>query len=217
MPKLLYFELWAKSASIKLLLKHANVDFVSEVPGQGDVKPWPEQKAEFPQRGGVPWFTNDKGETYTQSMSILRALAAENGYVADTPMGEYESDFTIDVLDDAFNVPGFPKAFFAGDGLTQEQRDLVSGALIKALDILDARWADGRKYVAGDKVTSGDFKLVGIDAGIFSNEAGAKNKDFQKQLSEELQKRPNVVRIIKQVRSENGLEDYIKNYPACSI
>ena len=71
MPKVLYFPLNGLGLSIRLLLKHKGVAFDDQHPGEGDVKPWPELKAEFPLRGGLPWYTNDDGAVFTQSMSIL--------------------------------------------------------------------------------------------------------------------------------------------------
>ena len=196
MPKVLYFGLWAKGAAIKLLLTHAGVAFTEETPGKGETKPWPELKAAHPQRGGVPWYTNDKDEVLTQSKSILRALAAEQGYVAATPWQEYESNFTMDVLDDMHAADGFIKSFFAGADLTEEMKTKSLGHIKRALDILEERFADGRKYVAGDKITSGDFELVGRDAGVFSNLTGAKNAEFAKAINEEYLKHPNVARIV---------------------
>ena len=107
MPKVLYFPLNGLGLSIRLLLKHKGVAFDDQHPGEGDVKPWPELKAEFPLRGGLPWYTNDDGKVFTQSMSILRALADEHGYTAGTPWGEYESNYTIDVFGDCTATQGF--------------------------------------------------------------------------------------------------------------
>ena len=176
MPKVLYFGLWGRGAASRLLLKHKGIEFDDQNPGKDDIKAWPELKAEFPNRGGLPWYTNDKGEVFTQSQSILRALAAEHGYTADGAWGEYESNYTIDVLNDASSTPGFTGTFFAGDDATEEAKTKAKEVVCKALDILDARWADGRKYCAGDKVTAGDFQLLANDVGLMNNVDGAKNK-----------------------------------------
>ena len=87
----------------------------------------------------------------------MRALAAEHGYVAGDAWAEYESDYTIDVLNDVRAVKDFIVPFFSGKDATDEMREASKNAMTKALDILDARWADGRKYCAGDKITAADF------------------------------------------------------------
>ena len=61
MPRLIYFSLHGRASAIRFLLKHKGVDFEDNNPGVGETKPWPELKAEFPNRGGVPWYTNEKG------------------------------------------------------------------------------------------------------------------------------------------------------------
>ena len=215
-PTVLYFPLWGRGAAIRFLLKHKGVDFVDAKPGQGDVKPWPELKAEHPQRGGVPWYTNEEGKVMTQSMSILRALAGQHGYQADGPWGEYESNYTIDVLADCNQTQGFVGTFF-NDAATDENKTTVKTAIEKALGILDARWADGRKHAAGDKVTCADFCILANDCGVLNNEAGAKHKDLAKEILEIRNKYTNVVRVIDNIRGENGLDEFIKAQPAGSL
>ena len=56
-PKLLYFKLHARGLKIRLLMKHAGINFTEEHPGDDGQKQWPELKAEFPDRGGLPWLT----------------------------------------------------------------------------------------------------------------------------------------------------------------
>ena len=56
-PKLLYFKLHGRGLKIRLLLKHAGINWTEEHPDDGDKKPWAELKAEFPDRGGLPWLT----------------------------------------------------------------------------------------------------------------------------------------------------------------
>merc|ERR1712087_100386 len=212
-PSLLYFDLNGRAIASRLLLKHKGIDFDDKHPEDGK---WPELKAEFPQRGGLPWYTDEKGTVYTQSQSILRALAKQHGYASDNAWVQYESDYTIDVLNDAGATPGFIQTFFKGTDATDDERTSTKNAITKALDILDARWADGRKYSAGDQITAADFQLLGTDVGLFSNEGG-KNPDFNKAINEEVKKRANVSRVIGQVRGENGLDDYIKGLPKRSL
>ena len=78
----------------------------------------------------------------------------------------------------------------------------------KFLDTLEARFADGRKYVAGDQITAADFALVGAHVGFFANPSG-RNPEFSAAVTAEFNKRTNVKRIVDQVRSEKGLNEYI--------
>ena len=75
MPKLLYFGLHGRALKIRMLCKHANIAFSDENPEKNGWKAWPELKAEFPTRGGLPWWTADDGKVFTQSDAILKALA----------------------------------------------------------------------------------------------------------------------------------------------
>ena len=79
-PKLLYFKLNGRGLKIRLLLKHAGINFSDEFPGEGDWKEWKDLKAENPERGGLPWFTDANGKVFNQSDAILRALAQQAGY-----------------------------------------------------------------------------------------------------------------------------------------
>merc|ERR1712151_720417 len=108
-------------------------------------------------------------------------------------------------------VPDFGPTFFKGAEATDDQRKNCKDATIKFLDTLEKRFADGRKYCSGAQIAAGDFQLLALDAGIFSN-TESKNPAFNKELGEELAKRTNVKRIIDQVRGENGLDDYIKTF-----
>ena len=76
MPKLTYFQVHGRAAGIRFLLKHAGVEFVEENPNFDGCKPWAELKAELPQNGQLPWYTDDNGKVWNQSVAILRALAA---------------------------------------------------------------------------------------------------------------------------------------------
>ena len=78
----------------------------------------------------------------------------------------------------------------------------------KFLDTLEARFADSRKYVAGEQITAADFYLVGAHVGCLANPSG-RGPEFSAAVTEEFNKRTNVKRIVDQVRSEKGLNEYI--------
>ena len=84
MPKIYYFIGHGRLGGIRLLMKHAGIQFedVTVVyPGmQGDGPKWEEMKAANPERGSLPWYEDDEGKVYNQSMAIIRALARQAGY-----------------------------------------------------------------------------------------------------------------------------------------
>ena len=55
-PVHLYFKLHGRGLKIRLLLKHAGINWSEEHPGEGNWKKWAELKEEFPDRGGLPWL-----------------------------------------------------------------------------------------------------------------------------------------------------------------
>ena len=172
MPKIIYFPVFGRAQGIRLLLKHKGIDFTEEVPGTGDCPAWAELKAQHPERGGLPWWVADDGKVYTQSVAILQALADEHGYRSDDPWVQFESNWAFECCNDFKEKPEFIIPFYKGAEATDEQRTATLELVCKLLDRLDARFADGRKYVAGDVITAADFYLAAIDCAYFSNPNG---------------------------------------------
>ena len=77
-----YFNfIYARGASIEMLLRHAGVDY--EFRGIA-FKDWPDIKAnEFGGRQ-LPMLQLKDGRTFNQSNAIMRYLAAEHGYAPET-------------------------------------------------------------------------------------------------------------------------------------
>ena len=126
-------------------------------------------------------------------------------------MTQFESNYTIDVLNDISQSKNFLMPFFAGG--SESVQKVVLGNITTGLDILEDRWTDGRKYCAGEEITASDFQLLCVACSYLNNTAGGKHPDWSKTVADELVKRENIVRIIDQVRSENGLDEYIKSMP----
>ena len=96
MPKLLYFDLGGRAMPIRLLLTHAGVDFSDDTVSWDDDTEWFVLKQEFPERGGLPWYTDDNGKVFTQSRAILKALAMANGYISNDAWVQFESDWVFE-------------------------------------------------------------------------------------------------------------------------
>ena len=147
MPKLLYWQCNARAVPIRLLLTHAGIAFDDEHPGEGK---WPELKAANPERGGLPWYTDDNGKVYSQSNAILRSLAAQAGYKSDETWVQYECDWLFETFVDCKENAGFMPPFYKGDEANDEDRTKCLNLIIKCLDSLEGRFSDNRKYCAGD-------------------------------------------------------------------
>ena len=99
-PKVLYFKILGRAIKIRLLLKHAGINFVDEHPGEGDWKEWKDLKADFPERGGLPWYIDGAGKVWNQSDAVLRAIAKEAGYKSDDPWVQYECEWLFETIFD---------------------------------------------------------------------------------------------------------------------
>ena len=201
---------------IRLLLKHKGIDFVDEHPGTGDIPAWPELKAQHPERGGLPWYTDDNGKVHTQSVAILRALALQHGYCSADAWVQYESDYVFEVYNDFFHKDELLAPFFKGTEATDEMRTASLELLCKFFDKLESRFSDGRIHAAGDQITAADFQLLATECSLINNPNG-KVPAFNQALGEELNKRTNLVRVINQLKGENGLTEYIASQPSSSI
>ena len=138
-----------------MILAHAGVDFEDQHPGDGDVAAWADLKAEFPQRGGLPWYTEDDGKVYSQSMAIIRHLARKHGYVSDDPWKTFESDWVLELTHDTREN----MKLMAGhkEDATDEAKEEGLTCARKLLDGVEGLVKDGRKYIGGDKPCAADF------------------------------------------------------------
>ena len=93
-------------------MKHAAIAFSNEHPGEGDWKEWPALKADHPERGGLPWFTDANGKVFNQSDAILRALAQQAGYTSADPWVQYECEWVFETMADFSKVEGGLTPFF---------------------------------------------------------------------------------------------------------
>ena len=100
--------------------------------------------------------------------------------------------------------------FYLGDQANDEQRTASLNLITKCFDLIEGRFSDNRKYCAGDQLTAADFGLLGLNVGFFSN-PNLKTPAFGESIRAELDKRPNVKRVMANLRGEKGLDAYINS------
>ena len=149
-------------------------------------------------------------------MAILKALALQHGYCSADPWVQYESDYVFEVYNDFFHKPEIYPPFFKGEEATDEMRTACLELFVKFFDKLEARSSDGRMHAAGDQITAADFQLLATECSLINNPHG-KVPAFNQALGEELNKRTNLVRVINQLKGENGLSEYIASQANSTI
>ena len=208
-PNLLYFPLMGRAIPIELLLVHAKVEYTRTAPGEDGNKAWGELKAEFPERGGLPWYTNEQGKVMSQHKAVLKALAQQHGYVSNDPAITFETEWVFETHQDLFEkIRG--KAFGAPDPTSDDGKECVEG-MGKFFEALEKRAADGRKYVSGNSPTAADFIVLPIMIASIDN-PNAKNPELAKAFRAELDKRPKIAAILANLKKENGIEAYAQTW-----
>ena len=153
--KLTYFGLYGRAEATRMCLAHAKVEFEDE-------------RLSFPEFGALkaakgpsyqlPALEHD-GLTMNQSMPILRYVGMQHGYYPmDQPKLCWAADATIEDNTDIFAKAPL-MVFFGAEKATEEQVKLFEEAGHKYNKHLEAQLADGRKYLAGDKITIADFAI----------------------------------------------------------
>merc|ERR1711990_1294034 len=169
-----------------------------------------------PDRGGLPWYFDDNGKCYTQSCAIIRALAAQHGYVAADTWKQYDCEWVLEMMHDTreqfdFIKPAAVPVFSGGaKQATDEEKTTALALHVKMLDALENLCKDGRKYLAGDQLTAADFNLLSIVIGAYMNPNG-KDPAWNETIKAEYVKRANVKRVMDGLAGEKGLPDYIKD------
>ena len=97
-PTLIYWNVIGRGTGIRLLLKHAGVDFNEKL--VTDFAKWSVLKRKHPERGGLPWYIDVTGKAHPQSCAIIRALAAQHGYICNDPWKQYTADYVFEFLHD---------------------------------------------------------------------------------------------------------------------
>jgi glutathione S-transferase len=165
--KLYYFDIYGRAESIRFLLAHAKVEYenVNAGPIMADLK---KDRLEF---GQVPLFHTADGKDLVQSWAILRYLGRTYGYYPENADLAYKIDSTIDAVEDYFGA--YFKFNFESN---EEKKAIFKENWLKMIPIwvtaIEKRIeANGGKYIAGDKITIGDFALAAVGFNLLLNEA----------------------------------------------
>merc|ERR1712228_464656 len=99
--KLIYFDLYGKAESIRMLLTHANVPFQDIRLSLSDRTEFIRMKESGELPGGqVPVFIEEDGRTLNQSSALLIYLAKKHGYYGKDEWSSYEDDWAMANFDD---------------------------------------------------------------------------------------------------------------------
>ena len=102
MGKLTYFPLHGRGEATRMLLNFAKVDFENEILPFAE---WKYRKSEFP-AGQVPVWTDEEGNMYNQSVSIVNALARQHGFSPKGFHGEWANSWVSETLADFWHKDG---------------------------------------------------------------------------------------------------------------
>ena len=157
MPKLIYFDVYARAEPIRVMLNYAKIAFE-------DVRLTGAEYKELKTTGAVvsqlPVWVTDDGKKYNQSHAILRALGIEYGFYGSTFDERWASDMVLDTFEDLSGA-GYMKSWWSPKPSEEDVNNLLTGTA-KAYGIFEQHLATHPdwKYIAGNKPSIGDFKIV---------------------------------------------------------
>lgn len=171
-PKLYYFDMPARGEMIRLLLKHAKVDFE-------DVRikfpDWPAMKGKFELKQLPVWECC--GKQLPQTDAIMHMLSAKHGYLPHCPEGIFKVSFIANTMVDLFS--GFVKFFYSK--LPEEKKkkigeDFFGTTVPLIFGILEKRLAENesKEFFVGKQYTMADFYVLGAAKWLILNPQSAK-------------------------------------------
>ena len=157
--KLYYFEVEGRACGIRMLLAHANVNYV-------DARQSGEAFGALKKQGALPlgsmpvWEEN--GFKMCQSSAILRMLGVRHGYYSQDPMTCWAIDSLVDFIEDHMGpAMSIYLPVFGGKPFDESLAPAwFEKFWDKVLPVLEARLSGhGKKFLAGtDRPTIADFK-----------------------------------------------------------
>ena len=210
MPQLIYFDVYGKAEPIRIMLNHAKVAY-EDVRMTGNM--WAEKKATVP-AGQVPVWVTDDGKVYNQSHAILRALAIEHGYYGENFEERWAADMVLDTFED-LGASGVFKIWWAPEQTEEGIKALVAG-VAKVNGIFEKHLASHPdwKYLAGNKLTIADFKVVAQTWAVARNDT-KKHPAINDALRAQLDEYPLLTAYLNRVGEE--FKEYLANRPKCTI
>ena len=134
--KLYYFDIYGRAEPIRMLLRHAKVDFEDVKFEFPEFKTLKEEKGDKFEFGQVPVLELADGTTFAQSHSILRLLAKMYGpYYPEDPVQAWRVDSALDagrdVQEKFWDV--IMASFKETEGAKEKQEKLLNEYLNKTL------------------------------------------------------------------------------------
>ena len=180
--KLVYFPVHARASFIRLLLCHANVQYVDE---QLSFEEFGKRKAagEFI-NGQVPvWIQN--GKQHNESKAILRFIGAQHGYYPEDAFAAAQVDAIVDYTNDFLPklYPDHMKKTHTDESLANYEKVMTTVVAFYEKKLS----AQGSKYLCGDKFTIADAMVGALLFAFVYNDhldGGAKYTDCGKAIIE---------------------------------
>ena len=166
-PKLHYFDMHGRASMIRLLLKHAKVEYDEVRIKQQD---WMSYKGKYPLKQ-VPVLEID-GKELCQTDAIMQFLALRHGYLSLKPEKYYRIIFLANTIKDLFN--GFVGIAFSKLPEADKNKKFGEFFTDKAplmLAAIEKRLKENRsqEFLVGRKYTMADFYMLGAAQWIIVN------------------------------------------------
>ena len=195
MPKLIYFPVQGRAQAIRYLLAAKNVEFEDQRITGAEWGPMKAAKTYGDSQ--LPVYVRDDGTWMNQSVAILKALAMDHGYAPADAKSAYEAEWFYQTLNDVFEKPA--RFAIMKDDASAEDKQGVIELLNKVMDMMEARFADGREHVAGAAITDADFYWLAIVTSHYEN-ANGKHAEIKEAAAAKVQACPNVQRVLAPMR-----------------
>jgi len=172
-PKLYYFAGPGRGEMIRLLLRHAKVDFEDI---QIKYPDWPAMKETFALKQVPVYEVN--GVQYPESEAIMHMLSLQHGYLPLAPDKLYKVLFITNTIKDFFE--GFVR-FFYSSLPEAKKKDLstqyYSNSVPLIFTILEKRLKENesQEYFVGNQYTMADFYAIGAARWLIFNPQNSAN------------------------------------------
>ena len=157
MPKLKYFYVQGRAASLRMLLKHAKADFED---GLVAIEDWGAHKAsgEFP-NNQLPVICHD-GRVFNESLATLRMFGKIHRYYPEDKFVAWDTDATVDYCNEYIaSLVGPHKS----DQHSDESKKAYAEQIQKFCTFFEKKLEQGGStFINSDKLTIGDFQLAAI-------------------------------------------------------
>ena len=196
MPKLVYLPLQGRIQAVRFMLAAKGVAFEDV---RLTFEEWGAAKAAGTYGAGnqLPVYIADDGKIFNQSIAILKMVAHEHGYGADTASQEYEAEFFYATFVDIMEKPA--RFAIMRDDADADAQQAAIELLRSFMKKCDDRMADGRPHVAGDKMTHADFGMLALITSHYENPNG-KHAAIREATAAMMSEFSNVARVMAPMR-----------------